>query len=736
MSKPIDISNMPAELASVRKWMARSDPLPTVQPSDEESVIYARFSNRNQKEASIDRQRDVALEYAHQLKYRLRGEFLFADRGHTGDSLDNREALEELRRLARAGKFKRLLLYSWCRLSRRAGDAMTLFDEFTSLGIEVHVCAGNTTGRINHMQATMLSIFAMEERERLLRTTNYAAFAAAGRGHNMGGIPYGFEKGPKSGQLQIVPEKMDVVKRIFDLYVNHDMHPRKIAYLLNKDRIKGPRGGPWHKELISGNPGNGGGILRNPKYVGYLVYGVTTVVRTPGRAKTTRTAGCLDRLKQVHKPELACIDVDVFNAANAKLDATSTPLDAIQERTSKSILLLHGRYHCVCGSPMRLATALGKWGVRHLLCKAAFENGTCDRMRSTSSLYVEAEILREIRDHILSDDAVELFNRTYVDEMKRAFDEISTKRVRLTDQIAKIDTWLDNSFLESLREGRSTVQMARVCQRLNDEKAELGTELEGLILPEKVAEVPDVEVATLRGAIDSLIMRTPLADPDEADLKLVSALRNLVGKVVIDRAQGRTGYTLRIHAGLGALAAPFVASDPDAGHGIFVDRPIVIRPAPPTRVFTRDCPDPIRGDLAHSAPEKARRGAKMLATREGLTTEADWAAVEPTWRHWKYPDKRKILDATLFFIRTGTGSLRTLPFPFDGGYAVEYRVHEMFRNGCWTSAVMAMEWIRSPTVADLDLSRLPPRMTNPDGRHRSHKRGSPRRHSAKMRRQT
>ena len=718
MNKATDIPNMPAELASVRKWMARSEQPPSIQPSDEETVIYARFSDRNQKEASIDRQRDVTLEYALQMKYRLREEHLFADRGHTGDSLDNREALEEVRRLAHAGKFKRLLLYSWCRLSRRAGDAMTLFDEFTSLGIEVHVCAGNSTGPINHMQATMLSIFAMEERERLLRTTNYAAFAAAARGQNMGGIPYGFKPGAKSGELEIVPQKIDVVRRIFDLYVNYDMHPRKIAYLLNKDKIEGPRGNLWRKEAICGTPGFGGGMLRNPKYVGYLVYGVTTVVRTPGRARTTRTAGCPDRLKHVHKPELACVDVDVFNAANAKLDATSIPCGAIQERTSKSVLLLHGRYHCVCGSPMRLATAVGESGVRHLLCKAAFENGTCDRMRSTSSLYVEAEILREIRDHILSDDAIELFNRTYVDEMKRGYDEISAKRVRLTDQIAKIDTWLDNSFLESLKEGRSTDQMARVCERLEDEKAELAVELEGCVLPEKATEVPDVEVATLRGALDSLILRTPLSDPDETDLKLVSALRNLVGKVVIDRADGRTGYTLQIHAALGALAAPFAASETDAGRGIFVDRPTVLRAASPSRIFTRDCPDPVRGKFAHAAPEKARRGAEMLANGEGLTTEADWAAVEPVWRHWKYPGKRKILDAALFFIRTGTASLRTLPFPFDGGYAVEYRVDEMFRNGCWMSAVTAMEWIRSPTVADLDLSRLPPRMTNPGGRTR------------------
>lgn len=700
MNKPMDISKMPAELASVCKWIHRFSPPTEASPDEEVCVIYARYSGRNQKEASIERQDDLGKDYVAHMGYRLRAEYLFADRGRTGDSLDDRTALEEVRRLAREGAFKRILLYGWCRLSRRPGDAMMLFDEFEALGIEIHVCAGNTTGRINYFQALILSIFAMEERERLLRTTNYAAFAAAARGRNMGGIPYGFRKGDKRGELVVEEEEMLVIIRIFVLFVVDDVHPRKIAYILNKDGIPAPRGGLWTKEAIAGTPGRGGGILRSLKCVGYLVYGLTTIMRTPGRAKTTRTVGSLELLKCVEKPELARVDVDLFNEANAKLDAMGYCRGAQQERSSKSVLLLHGRYHCVCGSKMRLATAVGASGIRHLLCKAAFENGTCDRARSTSSHFVEAEVLREIRDRILSDDAVELFNTTYVAEMQSVRDEVLRSRKGRSARIAEIERWLDNSFLKSLNTGRTDEDTGRVCESLQAERRRLDEELADLVVPDEAMEVPNVDVHALRGAMDQLIMRTPLKNPTEADLKLVSALRKLVGKVVVDREQEREGYTLRIDASLADLSGRSGKSSPGAPGKNSSDVAV--------RTFVRDCPAPVRSRLR--TPEFVRHLASKLESNEYCTSDEDWAAIEPLWVHWDHPRRRLILDATLFFLRSKTLGLRTLPAPFDGGYAIEYGVKQMIRKGCWASALVAMERIQSSTVAGLDTSRLASRV--------------------------
>jgi len=354
MNKPIKSKNLPQELQSVRKWMLRCGPESEVKSVDEKTVIYSRYSTQTQKDASEERQHDVCLGYAQFEEYALEGDYFYSDRGLSGDSLDGRASLEKIRRLAREGKIKRVLLYSWCRLSRRPGDAMTVYDEWSTLGVEVHVCSGNVTGPINYFQALLLSIFAMEEREKLLRTTNYAAFAAAAQGRNMAGIPYGFRKGRNTGEIEIDDKKMEIVKRIFTLFVIHLLPEKTIAHILNKDGLVGPRGKSWRAKTIAG-------IVANPKYIGYLVYGVSKVVRTPGRAKKSRTAGSLKKLKYIHKTELACIDVETFLQADARLGARERGLGGKQqERKSKSVLLLHGSYRCAW-----LAHAAGnQWAAR------------------------------------------------------------------------------------------------------------------------------------------------------------------------------------------------------------------------------------------------------------------------------------------------------------------------------------------------------------------------------------
>ena len=56
MKKPDDRDDFSAELESIRKWMRRFEADTEVAPVSVECVIYARFSGRKQKEASIERQ--------------------------------------------------------------------------------------------------------------------------------------------------------------------------------------------------------------------------------------------------------------------------------------------------------------------------------------------------------------------------------------------------------------------------------------------------------------------------------------------------------------------------------------------------------------------------------------------------------------------------------------------------------------------------------------------------------
>lgn len=77
--------------------------------------------------------------------------------------------------------------------------------------------------------------------------------------------PYGYKKTnpePKVHTLEIVPEEADIVKMIYDMYVNQHFGKRKIATTLNSMGIKPPRSEWWEGISIRK-------ILCNPVYMGY-----------------------------------------------------------------------------------------------------------------------------------------------------------------------------------------------------------------------------------------------------------------------------------------------------------------------------------------------------------------------------------------------------------------------------------------------------------------------------------
>ena len=85
---------------------------------------------------------------------------------------------------------------------------------------------------------------------------------------------------PDRGLREPDPATAPVVRRIFEAYcAGHS--PRAIARQLNAEGIPGPDGIPWNDATIRGRPKRGDGILRNPIYVGRLVWGRHKKLREP-----------------------------------------------------------------------------------------------------------------------------------------------------------------------------------------------------------------------------------------------------------------------------------------------------------------------------------------------------------------------------------------------------------------------------------------------------------------------
>lgn len=80
------------------------------------------------------------------------------------------------------------------------------------------------------------------------------------RGEGLGKPPYGYRVS-QDGKLQEVPDEAQVVRLIYDLYVEQRAGLRSIAHQLNTQRYRTKRGGNWNIVSVRA-------ILRNSAYIG------------------------------------------------------------------------------------------------------------------------------------------------------------------------------------------------------------------------------------------------------------------------------------------------------------------------------------------------------------------------------------------------------------------------------------------------------------------------------------
>lgn len=173
------------------------------------------------------------------------------------------------------------------------------------------------------------------------------------QGNYIGSIaPYGYRKikvreGKKEcPTLEIDPEQADVVRMIFDMYVNQDMGCTTIAYRLDELGIKPPRGERWSMPSVKD-------MLENEHYIGKVKWNhrkVVTIVEDGEIRKTQPKARIGEYLVYDGKHE-AIISDELFQAAMEKKSRNHRA-----KRKTKIRNPLAGLLWCQCGRAMSLRT--------------------------------------------------------------------------------------------------------------------------------------------------------------------------------------------------------------------------------------------------------------------------------------------------------------------------------------------------------------------------------------------
>ena len=189
------------------------------------------------------------------------------------------------------------------------------------------------------------------------------------QGNYIGSLPpYGYEKTTvldgkrKCPTLKIKDDEADVVRMIFDMYVNQDMGANNIAYRLDELGIKAPKGDKW-------SPLSMKDMLSNVHYIGKVKWNhrkTVTRVEDGEFIKSVQQNKVGEYLVYDGKHE-AIISEELFNAAQEKRGRNHRAKPNTKIRNP-----LAGLLYCKCGRAMTLRTYKTKNGLERsaprLLC--------------------------------------------------------------------------------------------------------------------------------------------------------------------------------------------------------------------------------------------------------------------------------------------------------------------------------------------------------------------------------
>ena len=208
------------------------------------------------------------------------------------------------------------------------------------------------------------------------RIMNKGRLDSVEAGNYIGTIPpYGYEKitiqdgKKKCPTLKIIPEQAEVVRMIFDMYVNQDMGRTNICHTLDDMGIPAPKGERWSPAALKD-------MLENVHYIGKVKWNwrkTVTIVEDSEIIKTRPKSRVGEYLVYDGKHE-AIISEELFNAAREKQGRNHRAKPKTKVRNPLASILF-----CRCGRAMSLRTYKYSGAEPRLLCddQTHCKTGSC-----------------------------------------------------------------------------------------------------------------------------------------------------------------------------------------------------------------------------------------------------------------------------------------------------------------------------------------------------------------------
>lgn len=285
--------------------------------------IYIRVSTAMQVDGySFEAQKDRLTKFVEFQDMEVVREY--CDAGKSGKSITGRpEFTQMLQDVAddRDG-VEYILVFKLSRFGRNAADVLNSLQYIQDFGVNL-ICVEDgidSSKDSGKLTITVLSAVAEIERENILVQTMEGRKQKAREGKwNGGQAPFGYTLDSKKGILIVNPEEAEIVKIIYDKFVNEGMGLDAVSNYLNQHGYVKKKN--RSHELNYFTHGLIRKILDNPVYIGKIAY---------GKSSTEKIKGTRDQYHRVRNDDFllaeglheAIIDLDLWEGARAKREET------------------------------------------------------------------------------------------------------------------------------------------------------------------------------------------------------------------------------------------------------------------------------------------------------------------------------------------------------------------------------------------------------------------------------
>lgn len=524
------------------------------------AAIYTRFSSALQDQRSLGDQEALCRARAESEGWEVVA--VFADAAISGAAMHNRPGLLDMMIWAKERRIDIVVTEAIDRLSRDLEDIAGLHKQLTHWGVKIVTLAD---GAIDMMHVGLKGLISNLYLVDLAQKTRRGQLGRARAGRIPGGLCFGYRvvPGEEKGLREIDPAEEAILKRIFDEYVA-GRSPVRIASGLNSEGIPGPGGRQWNQSAINGSAKRANGIISNRLYIGELVYNRQKFVKDPQTGKRVSRLNPRSEWLIVPVPELAIIDRDVFEAAQARrAEVSQGPLT---QRTKRPKHLLSGKAVCgLCGGPMTVVHA------DRVGCSAKRYKGTCTNNRTISLNEIERRVVEVLQGHLLAPEIVDAAVEAYRQERARLAAQAARSARDAQRELAGLDAKI-NRLVEAIESSDDPRALVGRLDALEAERRRLQS-----IAP------PPAEVVTLhpnaarRYADKVRDISAALQKGDTASLEAVALVRELIDRIIVTPGGSGEPNQLEVQGDL-AVMVEQTGTDTSAAVGCTPPQPPIAYP--------------------------------------------------------------------------------------------------------------------------------------------------------------